>query len=115
MATFDDMFNEEMQKYGSQSEPTIYDKAVEEARREFAGSEDNVKSEREIKAKLTDLRAKLRSNRNVKVASATKINSERAEKRKRIRAQINELELALKNLELEKKVDAEVASRFASC
>lgn len=96
MASFEDLFNAEFKrKYEVKSEPTDYEKAVAQARLSFVGPE------KEITAKLTKLKAKLRSTRNVKVASASRINTERAEKRKKIRAQMEELQTALADLKME--------------
>lgn len=105
MASIEEMFNEEVSKYAPEAEISPYDKVEAQVRREFLGSEEEERErttrEGDLKTKLADLRSKLRSNRNVKVVSATKINTERAEKRKKLRAQISELEVALEDLKLE--------------
>ena len=88
-----------------ESPRTDYDNIVKKVAEEFSGGNEKVKSRNkekaEIKAKIKQLNRKVKQNRNIRNHRMRKTNQKRADKRSSFKAEINELEQKLKDLDLE--------------
>ena len=109
MASIEELFNAEIKRYEVKKDLTDFEKIEAQSFKDVNGPEgeerERVSREAEIKDALKALNSKLRSTKNVKNASATaaRINAEKATARKKMRAQITVLEVALKDINMERE------------
>ena len=99
------LFDDLVKTSGLKNPRNDYDKIVAKVTEEFSGGNEKLKARNkdkdEIKVKIEQLNRDIKKNHNIRNHRMRRANKKRADKRASLKAQINELEQKLKDLNLE--------------